>query len=305
MLSLLWFGTPTFVSVIVMGQVDVFTVLFLLLSLIYVKRFYVALQKEAATSLKWLIASLIFFGISLQFKQYTLMILPLILVICYLLCITNKVSKISASLMLLISITLPTTLMFAPWVISPAGFKMMFLDRASVIQSESAWLLFLYIAPQHLPPYHNISIFLLGYFIIIYLALKDGENLSHRFETFIAYSFFVVSWFFITVYTHPQWWVYIYLLIILVTDVYYNKKYLLLIIIFNLVFMFYPMMWVNNIDRILCYYMPIIPIDDFIERTILSTTIVSLLVIWMLEIYDDYKNYLITLKYKNLSSKSS
>jgi len=51
--------------------------------------------------------------------------------------------------------------------------------------------------------------------------------------------------------------------------------------------------------------MPIIPIDDFIERTILSTTIVSLLVIWMLEIYDDYKNYLITLKYKNLSSKSS
>lgn len=50
------------------------------------------------------------------------------------------------------------------------------------------------------------------------------------------------------------------------------------------------MMWINNIDIVLKNYLPIVAIDDFVKRIFVSTSIVTILVIWMMEVYNSYKN---------------
>jgi hypothetical protein len=275
-LSLLCYGTITLISVIVMGQTDIFCAFFIYLSLLLALKSFI---KENFMFYNFL--SLITLGLSMTFKFYGGLLFPIYILFFF---FTNKVRLKSAykvyAIALLSIFIFIFSFMFV-WIPYAKWFGNLSLG------GESSWLFNLQLNPLSLPPYHNISIWLLGYLIILYDLVHNMMNKSSDLCTdkrfFIFYSFAVISWFFISVYTHPQWWMILIPPMLLVLDTFHSKFNYLFAGSILMLFWFYPMMWVNNIDKILNYYYAVVPIEGNFS-TILSTSIVAVLLAWIIEL---------------------
>lgn len=277
-LSLIGFGALTFVSVIVMGQIDIFIVLFLYLSLYLMLK---ASNDEKYLSLIFL--GIIFLGFSVQFKTYSAMLFPIYAIYALSLIKSKNVPDIKIyGIIAAIAFAFIFTFSIA-WVPFAKWFG------PTILFGESNWLLNLQISPLDLPPLHTISIWLLGYAIIAYDYLRNilktsGSPADKR--QFIFYNFAILAWFFATVYAQPQWWVFLLPVILLVLDNFRNELNYLLCLALSTLYLFYVMMWTNNVDKIFVHYLPVIPAYGN-YALILTTAIIAVLVIWTLEIRNE------------------
>ena len=150
-----------------MGQTDIFCALLIYLSLILFIRCF---DSDEYVRLLFLSAALL--GFSMTFKTYGGLLLPIYIVISFFI-FKNKINdfiKICGYLTRMIFIfILPSIFVWAPYASS-------FNDV--IFSGESNWLLNLRIAPLFLAPYHNISIWLLGYTILLYKLINDLVNHS-------------------------------------------------------------------------------------------------------------------------------
>ncbi len=104
------------------------------------------------------------------------------------------------------------------------------------------------------------------------------------FKNLVGTMFLSCSWFFMAVYTHPQWWVWILPISIFVLGEFKDKVFGWLYVALNVIFILYPMMWTNTeMLPIIHNYIPTIPIAGT-SATILVSLIVSILLIWNLEL---------------------
>ncbi|VVB97050.1 Uncharacterised protein [uncultured archaeon] len=247
-----------FISIIVMGQMDIYPVFFTLTSLYFAKKAFDADKPF------WKIASIISLGIGAQFKIYPLLLLPPLAML-----LSNKKMKLSLEF-----VALGILISLVPW----AGYIKWF--KFIVLEGESSWLFNLQLSPVNLPQFHTMSIWFIGYCILLWIIYKYSK---FNFRNFIGFMFIEISWFFISVYTHPQWWIWLLPISIFVLGEFKNKIFVYLYIILNLLYILYPMMWVNNVDIILREYIPTIPIvGNF--AIILVSMIVSILLIWDFEL---------------------
>jgi hypothetical protein len=275
-ISLICFGTLTFVSVIVMGQTDIFCAFFIYISLILALKGF---ENNEHRNLLFFL-SMVGLGISISIKSYGGLLCPIYLIFfIYFLKqkYTNPVVVYSRASLLFLSFLLPSLIIWIPyskWIVDV------------VFKGESLWLFDLMIGPIGLPPYHNISIWLLGYIIIIYDLLSNfqansANHINHK--KFIFYIFSIIAWFFVSVYSHPQWWVILVPPTLLVLDNFkYKFNYLFTFSILAL-FLFYPMMWLNNIETVLNCYVPVYPIENSLSA-ILVTFIASIFLLWIVEL---------------------
>ena len=275
-LCLICYGTFTFISVIIMGQTDIFCALFIYLSLLFALKSF----EDTNPAISVLI-SLITLGLSMTFKFYGGMLFPIYLTFFFFLYKfrQNDLYKVYG-MMSIFTLTFILSFIFI-WMPYAKWFGNLALN------GESSFLFRLQIAPISLPPYHTISIWLLGYLIILYdlvhNIISKTSDFFHDKRNFIFYSFVAMSWFFVSVYSNPQWWVILIPSMLLVLDNFHNKINYFFACSILALFWFFPMMWVHNIDMILDYYIAVVPIEGNLA-TILSTSIIAVLVAWVIEV---------------------
>jgi len=274
-LALLAFGTLSFVSVAVMGQLEVFCVVFMLLSMIV---FLKAInEKDELLAL----LSILLLGLSVSYVPFAAFLLPVYLIFSILILRIKKYDLLKTSGYLILSIFLFIISFIVLWLIHPASLLQMSTN------GEPGWLINLQLGPVDLPPYHVLSIWLLGYIVILYDSFYNliyyPEKMLNDRRYFIYYSFVTYAWFFIAVFTHPQWWLILLPLILLVLDNFRNRLNYLFAFALMSLFIFLPMMWTNNIDTVLQYYLPTFDITAN-YAIVLSTLIVSVLVVWALHV---------------------
>ncbi len=277
-LCLICYGTFTFVSVIIMGQTDIFCALFMYLSLISALKSFDYKNKKSTF---FIIISIITLGISMTFKFYGGLLFPIYILFFYL---VYKLRLNSAyelcGIMIFLILTFLLSFMFI-WIPYFKWFGLL------VLEGSSSWLWNLQIAPVGMLPYHNISIWLLGYSLILYDLMHNIINRPRELyadkKYFIFYAFASVAWFFVGVFTHPQWWMIIVPPMLLALDNFDNELNYLFTFSVLALFWFYPMMWVNNIDVFMRYYVPVVPIEGNLT-TILVTLMVSVLIMWIIEL---------------------
>jgi hypothetical protein len=275
-LCLICYGTFAFVSVIIMGQTDIFCALFIFISLLLALKWF-----EKKNSIIYIFLSVITLGLSMTFKFYGGLLIPIYILFSFLIFKLKMKSAyevygvITGLIFVFIFSFMFIWIPFAKWFGNMA------------FGGESSWLFNLQINPVALPPYHNISIWLLGFLIILYDLVSNIVNKPHVLyndkKYFIFYSFVSISWFFVSVYTHPQWWMIIVPPILLVLDNFRNRFNYFFTFSTIALFWFYPMMFVNNIDKVLNYYIPVVPIEGNLA-TLLSTSLVAVLITWMIEL---------------------
>jgi hypothetical protein len=275
-LSLITFGTFSFVSIIIMGQVEIFCILFIMLSMATLLK---AFSEKNHILLSFISAA--FLGISAQFVPFGALLLPIFLLFIWQLLENKNYSFLQIIIYEGLSI-----------LIFLVSFIIFWLPKISLLSSiksngESQILFNLQISPINLPPYHTISIWLLGYLLIIYILIidmrKNGKNILNGPKYFSFYCFAIFAWFFTTVYTNPQWWLLLLPPILYLLDNFRNwLNYLFTIVLLSL-FIFYPMMFVNNVDLTLVNYLPTITLTQN-ASTILITFIITLLVVWIIEL---------------------
>lgn len=276
-LSLLWFGTFTFISVIIMGQTDIFASFFIFVSVIMmIKSFHS--DKYAL----YMYIGLLSLGVSTLIKTYGFVLFPLylLIIIKFIYQRTEDLRlkcKLYSILLILVSFTLVSPmLIYGKWV-------------SGIASGESSWVFNL--QTFGVWPFQAISIWLLGYCIIIYVMAKRllGIRLPREYtEFFVFFGMLDLSWFFISVHTHPQWWLILVPFIIAVLD---NSgsvsSYIFALLIYNL-YLLYPMRWINNIDLILRDYIIVVPIEGN-NSLILFTLMAATLVIWTIELQQELK----------------
>jgi len=204
-LTLLCFGPLTFVSVILLGQLDIFCVLYIFISLI--------LMKEAMSSdnyFYYILLSFLALGISMQFKTYGALLLPVYLLYTHTILKSRKLGIWSYLVTFLIAIESFLISMFIIWV--PFGFSAF---QSAILAGESNWL-FSYQLPT------GLSLWLVGYFFIFCYMYRFISQTDNRFlkddRYFHFFNFGVVVWFFIAVPAYPQWWLLLLPVLILVMD---------------------------------------------------------------------------------------
>jgi len=225
-LALICFGPIAFASVILWGQFDVVCVLFIFVSLILLQR---ALKAEKYFSL--LLLGYLALGVSMQFKTYGGLLLP-VYTIYTLALVRTKELDTSKSLLILGS-CLATFLVatFIVWLPYSGWFSTI------ILHGESGWLL------QRPSPLFGYPIWVLGYvFILCYTAVRVLRKplTSLRDDRYFVFdNFAIVAWFFIAVFTWPQWWMFLLPPALLVLDSFQNKYGLVFCILILFTYVFY------------------------------------------------------------------
>jgi|GEM_PF-860594 len=285
-LSLLAFGSFTLVSVIVMGQIDIFSVLFVYLSMVLLIK-----ASDDNRYLSLIFLSFLSLGISLQFKTYGGILLPVYCLYTLSLLKKRNVPKpkaytaVAALSMVFISLYIIPWIPFSKWF----GY--------TIANSESSWIFNLQLSPIGLSSYHTISIWLIGYGLIIYAYFRDvykagnaTASINSGTRRFIFYCFAVTAWFFIAVYSQPQWWIFILPSILLVLDHFRSKlNYALCLVLMGL-YLFYPMVFTGWPMNTLGHYIPVLPIVGTNE-TILMGVLILVLGIWTMELWEELKYF--------------
>lgn len=258
-----------FISIEVMGQIDVYPAFFTLIALYFAKKSFDT-NKQL-----WKIMSVLSLGIGGQFKLY-----PLLLLLPVAIFLSDK-----KFVHMLEYTFLGMIVSFIPWIGYVKWFKFI------VIDGESSFLFNLQLVSIN-TPYHNISIWLVGYCVMLWAIFK---YVNSNFRNLVGLIFIEISWFFITVYTHPQWWIWLAPISIFVLAEFRNRIFIFFYIILNSLYVLYPMMWINNVDIILREYVPIIPIIGAMS-IILVSAIISLLLIWSLELFSEINKDTLSIK---------
>ncbi len=210
-LSLLCFGPITFVSVVLWGQIDVFCALFIFISLILMQK---ALNAEK--NLPLLLLAYLSLGISMQFKTYGGLLLPAYLIYTVALVKDKRLDLTKCCFTLLTCLGTFVIPALVVWVPYPGWFTTILLH------GESNWLL------TRPSPLFRVPIWAIGYALIVcYMALRVLRNPNRALRDnrhLIFYAFIIVSWFFIAVYTHPQWWMFLVPVALLSLDNFTDKR---------------------------------------------------------------------------------
>ena len=155
-LALICFGPITFASVIIWGQIDVVCVLFIFVSMILLQR---ALKAEKYFSL--LLLGYLALGVSMQFKTYGGLLLPVYVIYTLALVRTRQLDTPNSLLMLGSCLAAFLVAMLIVWLPYPGWFS------AIMLHGESNFLL---TKPS---PLFQVPIWLLGYaFILCYTAVR-------------------------------------------------------------------------------------------------------------------------------------
>jgi hypothetical protein len=227
-LALICFGPITFVSAIMMGQIDVVCVFFIFVSLILLQR---ALKAERYVSL--LLLGYLALGVSTQFKTYGGLLLPVYAIYTLALLRTRQLD-ISKSLLTLgscLAAFLVAT--FIVWLPYLGWFS------AIMLHGESNFLL------SYSSPLFQVSVWLPGYVAILcYMAVRVFRKpltsiCDDRY--FVFDNFVIVAWFFIAVQTWPQWWVFLLPPALLVLDNFRTKYGLVFCILILITYLFIAM----------------------------------------------------------------
>jgi hypothetical protein len=227
-LALICFGSITFVSVSMWGQIDVVCVLFIFVSMILLQR---AFRAEKYLSL--LLLGYLALGVSMQFKTYGGLLLPVYALYTLALVRTRELDTPKSLLTLgscLATLLVATLIVWLPY---PGWFS------AIMLHGESGWLL------QRPSPLFQVPIWLLGYaFILCYSAVRVIRKplTSLRDSRYFAFdTFAIVAWFFIAVFTQVQWWMFLLPPALLVLDSFRSKYGLVFCILILIAYPFYPM----------------------------------------------------------------
>jgi len=227
-LALICFGPITFVSVSMWGQIDVVCVLFIFVSMILMQR---ALKAEKYLSL--LLLGYLALGVSMQFKTYGGLLLPVYVIYTLALVRTREVDTPKSLLTLGSCLAAFLVAMLIVWLPYPGWFS------AIMLHGESGWLL------QRPSPLFQVPIWVLGYaFILCYSAVRVMRKplLSLRDSRYFAFdTFAIVAWFFIAVFTQVQWWVFLLPPALLVLDSFRSRYGLVFCILILIGYPFYPM----------------------------------------------------------------
>ncbi|MGZ4864800.1 MAG: hypothetical protein ACXV5H_08375 [Halobacteriota archaeon] len=269
-LSLLCFGPITFVSVILMGQIDVVSILFIFVSLILMQR---ALKAEKYFLL--LLLAYLGLGVAVQFKTYGGLLLPAYLI--YTIALT-KDKKLDLTKSFFMFVTCLATFLVAAllvWAPYPGWFSVIILHGKSNYLFQIPSLLF------------HVPIWIVGYiFILCYMAVrvlgKPERALDDRY--FVYYNFAIVAWFFIAVFTNPQWWMFLTPVALLALDKFQNNSGILFYIGISTVYLFYPMYW-NWGSLLPSYYLPVLAPA---VATYAFVILAALLLFWILALKREF-----------------
>ena len=167
-LTFICFGTFSFISIIIMGQVDIWSTFWVYLAIILVLK---SLEKE--DNLKYIFLSTLALGLSMQFKPFGGLLLPIFLIFFFILLQKKPYSQfVKYGLLCLVTLEF-VVISFWSWVLW-AQF------RSVLTNGESSWLFNLQLSPVQLPPYHTISIWLLGYVVILYDLWVNSQSNSKK-----------------------------------------------------------------------------------------------------------------------------
>jgi len=233
-LSILCFGPLTFVSIALFGQLDIFCILFIFVSLI--------LMREALTSERYFLLIFLSFtllGISMQFKTYGALLLPVYFLYTFSILKNRTLKKIESFIIVLISTLYFLLAMFIVWI--PYGFAAF---QSVILTGESNWLFSYQLS-------NGLSLWLLGYFFIFcfigHYTIKNSSTFVNDRRYFDFFNFIVIIWFFISVFTYPQWWILLLPAIILVMDSFKIKNnYIYCVFVFT-IFLIFIDSWVGTI----------------------------------------------------------
>jgi len=261
-----------------MGQTDIFASFFIFIStIVMIKGFY------SDNYALFMYIGLMSLSVSTLIKTYGFLLFPLYLIIIIKL-IYQRTEDIGlrfkhySILLILASFALVSPmLIYGKWV-------------SGIASGESSWVFNLQTFGAG--PFQVISIWLIGYCIIIYKMVKRLLEISlpqEYTDFFVFFGLLNISWFFISVYSHPQWWLILVPFIIAVID---NSdrasNYIFAALIYNL-FLLYPMRWINGIDIILKEYIFVMPIEGN-NSIILFTLMAATLAIWIIELKKEIEN---------------
>jgi hypothetical protein len=225
-LALICFGPITFVSVIIWGQIDVVCVLFIFASMILVQR---ALKAEKYFSL--LLLGYLALGVSMQFKTYGGLLLPVYAIYTLALVRTRELDTSKSLLILGSCLVTFLAATFIVWLPYPGWFSTI------ILHGESNFLL------NKPSPLFQVPIWLLGYaFLLSYVTVRALRKplTSLRDERYFAFdNFAIVAWFFIAVFTWPEWWMFLLPPTLLVLDSFRSKYGLVLCILILFTYLFY------------------------------------------------------------------
>lgn len=279
-LVLLCFGSFTFVSVIIMGQIDIFLTLCISLSIIFL------LKTCNNDNYKInFILSFLLLGISVQFKTFGILLFPVYVIFSYAVYITKRVDFVHVIYDYITYVVVFVVSAYIIWLPFIKWFVPIYLSGTS---GENRFLFAIRLMSYNLPPVHTLSIWQIGYFLLLYIFFNMVRNDYRKIYRDPKYPVFFIfatlAWFFIAVYNHPQWWIILLPVILLALDNFKSKiNYLFAFGIMSL-FIFYPMLWTNNIDIYMRTYLPVINFSDE-NSIILTNLIISILVLWILELY--------------------
>ena len=276
-LSLMCFGPITFVSVVLMGQIDVVCVLFIFISLILMQK---ALNAEKYFSL--LLLAYLVLGVSMQFKTYGGLLLPAYLIYTLALAKHKKLGLKKTLFTLFtcfVAFLVAALLVWAPY---PEWFG------AIILHGESNWLL------QLPSPLFQVPIWALGYALILcYIAvsvLRNPKRALWDSRYFIFHNFVIVAWFFVAVFTQPQWWMFLVPIAILTLDNFKSKYGVFCCILIFIVYLFYPMaMYFNMVGSFTSYHIPAVLITKSLSGWVF-TLLAGALLFWIFELKRELGN---------------
>jgi len=278
-LALLGFGSFTLVSVIVMGQIDIVPVLLIFVSMVLLLK-----ASGHRHCLSLVLLSFLALGASLQFKTYGGILLPVYCLYTLSLLTKRNVSPPKAITAVAALAITAASMYFVPWI---PFWKWL---GYTISVSESQWLFNLQLSPTGLAPYHTISIWLIGYGIILYAYFRDLNKTQNTTspKRLIYYCFAVTAWFFIAVNSQSQWWILLLPPILLVLDNFRSKLNYAFCIALMTLYLFYPMVFTGWVVTTLGHYIPAFPIRDTYS-TILIGALILVLGIWAMELRDELK----------------
>ncbi len=232
-LGLFLFSPALIESVVLQGQFDVILGCLVIAGLLVSRKALLQNSFNTAQSL----AAVLLVGLSGCFKHYGLLLVPVF-------AISLARKNLLRVLVLAASGFLPFVLSFVPYALGSrmgAGLVSEILSSA-----PSGRLLDMKIISQT----NSIPVFLLGYFLLLFFLFESRQR--DDFKSLHIASWAVMSWFFVTVYFHPQWFVW--LCPVAVIGAVCSRRFLVWYIFQMILFSAYTLKWCNVVNKALNQY---------------------------------------------------
>jgi hypothetical protein len=173
-LTFICFGTFSFISIIIMGQVDIWGAFWIYVAIILALK-----SLETEDNLKYIFSSVFALGLSMQLKPFGGLIFPVFFVFFWILLQKKPYAQFIKCNILFLATLEFIFISFLSWIIWP-------LYR-SPPSGEAMWVFNLQLAPVQLPPNHIILIWLFGYILILYdlWANSQAGDIKHLNKLFI------------------------------------------------------------------------------------------------------------------------